>query len=123
VSRPYTLVPGLLLAMAGCNSMAVADDVPARIPVPTAASRAALQAAVNDALRTDVLLAADAFTDSSVLTVERNVPRSIDGQSAQGRNMELPLRFRLVKSGDACVLIDERDGSRHVLADTDCIAE
>jgi hypothetical protein len=37
--------------------------------------------------------------------------------------MEMPFQFRLVINGDDCVLIDQRDESRHELKDTSCIAE
>lgn len=110
----------LLLAVAGCQSMAGADDVPARIVAPTDASRAALAEAVNAALRTDVLLADDALTESSVLTIERKAPQGIGVEPAQGRNMDRPIAFRLVKNGDTCVLIDQRDARRYELANTDC---
>jgi len=69
-----------------------------------------------------VTLAADALTDSSLLIIERAMPRSMDGSPAQGRTMEMPIQFRLVINGDDCILIDQRDESRHVLQDTSCIA-
>ncbi|HNP34234.1 MAG TPA: hypothetical protein PKK10_00160 [Woeseiaceae bacterium] len=101
----------------------MADDQPARIVDASDESRAALQQVVNEVLRTEVLLADDALTNSSVLTIERNIPRRIDGQPAQGRNMDTPIQFRLVKNGDACVLIESRDGARHYLPHTKCAAE
>ncbi len=111
------------VAAGGCVGMASADDVPARISPATAASRAVLQDAVNDALQTEVLLADDALTASSVLNIERNVPGGIGSQPAQGRNMDMPIRFRLVLNGDECILIDERDESRHVLGGVSCVPE
>ncbi len=116
-------LPGLLLAVGACQSFAVDDGVPARIVAPTDASRAALQAAVDQALHTRVTLADSALTTSSVLTIERKIPRSIDGQDAYGRTMEPPIRFELHKSGADCLLVDTRDGSRLVLRDTECVAE
>lgn len=113
----------ILLAVAGCQSMTGAADVPALIVEPTDASRAALGEAVNTALRTTVLLAPDALTGSSALTVERNVPGGIGAPPAQGRNMDRPILFRLVKSGDACILVDSRDDTRYELANTACVAE
>jgi hypothetical protein len=69
-----------------------------------------------------VTLADDALTDSSLLIVERVMPKSMEGSPAQGRTMEMPIQFRLVINGDDCILIDQRDESRHVLQDTSCIA-
>ena len=106
----------------GCQTVASGYDKPARITNPNDDSRAALQQTVNAALNTNVTLAADALTDSSLLIIERAMPRSMEGSPAQGRTMEMPYQFRLVINGDECVLIDQRDDSRHVLQDTSCIA-
>ena len=103
--------------------MATDNDVPARISNPSAASRAALQHAVNDALNTEVLLAADALTSSSILVIERNPPKSMQSQPATGRNMDPPIRFQLVLNDSACILIDTRDTTRHLLENTTCVAE
>ncbi len=107
----------------GCQTVATAYDQPARITDPTEASRAALQQTVNAALNTNVTIADDALTDSSLLIIERAMPRSMGGSPARGRTMEIPFQFRLVINGDDCILIDQRDESRHVLQDTSCTAE
>ena len=109
--------------IAGCQTVAMGDDKPARISNPTDDSRAALQQTVNEVLNTNVTLADDALTDSSLLIVERVMPKSMEGSPAQGRTMEMPIQFRLVINGDDCILIDQRDESRHVLQDTSCVAE
>jgi len=117
---------GLLAAaitLAACQTVATEYDKPARITDPDEGSRAALQQSVNAALNTEVVLANDALTNSSQLFVERVVPTSMEGSPAGGRTMEMPFEFRLVINGDDCVLIDQRDDSRHVLQDTNCIAE
>lgn len=111
------------LAIAGCKNVAPDADVPAVIVDPDAASRAALKATVDAMFGTDVLLADDALTDSSLLIIERRMPRSIEGSPAAGRTMEMPYQLRLVTDGTQCILLDPRDGSRHTLADTTCRAE
>lgn len=121
--RPLFALLAATSGLIACQTVATNYDKPARIADPTAGSRAALQQAVNAALNTEVTLADDALTGSSVLTIERSVPRSMEGAPSQGRNMEMPFQFRLVVNGDNCVLIDQRDQSRHVLRDTSCIAE
>lgn len=99
-------------------------DVPALVTEPDDASRAALQAAVAASFGgLDVLLAADALTTSSVLLIERSPRGSLKNNQAMGRVLEQPMRFQLVKNGTECVLIDLRDDSRHVLADTNCVPE
>lgn len=109
-----------MLAAAGCKHVAPDASDPAVIVDPTEASRASLQAAVNEALDSEVLLADDALTSTSILTVERKMPQSISGSPAQGRTMEPPVRFDLVTNGSDCVLVDSRDGSRYLLAGTRC---
>jgi hypothetical protein len=119
----HSFIIGGLAILAGCQTMATGTDVPARITSPSAASQAALQNAVNDALHTEVLLAASALTTSSILVIERNPPRSMQNQAATGRNMDPPMRFHLVLNNSECILIDQRDESRHLLEDTTCAAE
>jgi hypothetical protein len=111
------------MSISGCKNVAPDADQAAVIVDPDAASRAALQQTVNAALHTDVTLADDALTDTNILIVERKVPQSIEGSPAQGRNMEMPTQFRLVTDGANCILVDQRDASRHILADTRCVAE
>jgi len=111
-----------VIGLAGCQTLVATDELPAWITNPDGASRAVLQAAVNEALNTDVVLADDALTDSSILTIERNIPGTLEGQPAQGRNMDMPIQFRLVVSGGDCVLIDQRDESRRILESTSCKA-
>jgi len=109
--------------MSGCQTMATEQDRPARIVNADAASQAALQSVVNDVLNTEVLLADTALTDSSLLVIERNPPRSLQNPQPLGRVMEAPLQFRLVINGPDCILIDERDSARYLLKNTACKVE
>ncbi|MGB8331618.1 MAG: hypothetical protein WCE62_15935 [Polyangiales bacterium] len=117
------LLAAVAIGVAGCRTVATEHDQAARIIDPNDASRAALQRAVNDALNANVTIADDALTESSLLIIERSHPRSMQGSPAQGRNMEVPIQFRLVINRGDCVLIDQRDRSRRILADTRCEAE
>lgn len=111
-----------LTILTGCRSMTTYADLPARITNPTDASRNALQMTIDDALNTSVLIAEDALMSSDTLTIERRAPGSIQRRPATGRNMDRPIRFRLVVDDSACILIDTRDDSRHLLGSTTCIA-
>jgi len=117
------LIAAIATGVAGCRTVATEHDQAACIIHPDDASRAALQRAVNDALHTNVTLADDALTESSLLIIERSPPRSMQGSPAQGRNMDVPIQFRLVINGGDCVLIDQRDRSRHTLANSRCEPE
>ncbi len=120
--KPHFALPICLLALAACKHVAPDADQPAVITDPTEASRAALQETINSVFDTVVTLADDALTDTSVLIIERAIPRSIEGAPAQGAMMEGPVRFDLMTNGADCVLVDSRDGSRHLLANTSCEA-
>ena len=115
---------GLLTLLAataiGCQTYGSQGDQPARIVDPDDASRAALQQIVNEVFGTEVLLADDAFVNSSVLTIEHTPPSTLDNPNPQGRVMQGPFRLRLVISGPDCIIIDERDDSRHTLVGTNC---
>ena len=121
--KAKALMAGLMFALVGCETLATDGDIAARITNPTDESRAALQSAVNNALDANVTLANNALTDSSVLTIERNPPRSMENLPAQGRNMDMPMQFRLVLNDGDCVLIYTADDSRRKLANTSCVAE
>lgn len=125
MSRPIksTFVTGMALVLSGCHTMATDHDRPARIVSPDGASRAALQNTINTALRTNVVIADDALTDSSVLIIERSPPRTMQNPNPQGLILEAPIQFRLVINGSDCILIDQRDGARYVLENTSCEAE
>ena len=117
------LIAALAIGAGGCRAVATDHDRAARITNADDASRAALRRAVNDALNTNVTLADDALTESSVLIIERSPPRNMQSLPTQGRNMEAPMQFRLVINREDCVLIDQRDRSRHELEHTTCEAE
>ena len=117
------IIAAMAANLLACKNVVPDAEVPAVIVDPTEMSRKDLQETVNAALNTDVMLAPSALTDSSVLFIERRVWETIDDSPAQGRNMETPIQFRLVTDGTNCILVDQRDASRHVLADTRCVTE
>ena len=112
-----------VLTLTACQTMSADQDQPARISEATDASRAALQETINSALHTNVMLADNALTDSSGLTIELDPPGTMQDQVPLGRDMGKPIQFRLVLNQSDCILIDQRDGTRHVLNDTTCVAE
>ena len=123
IRQPAWFATAVLL-ISGCQTMNAAADVPALITAPDDASRAALRETISAIFGgRNVPLADDALTRSSLLLIERNLRGSLEAPPATGRVMEEPIRFRLVKSGDDCVLVDLRDQSRHLLPDTSCTPE
>ena len=118
---PARLRACVLLALAGCGTLRAEADAPAVIVNPTAESRAELVRAVGAALDgARVTVADDALTHESVLLIERAKRLDPNGLLANGRELGMPERFRLVKSGGQCVLVHERSGKRFALAATAC---
>jgi len=113
----------LWFTLTGCQTVNTDHDRPARIVNADADSRAALQAAVNEALGKEVMLADNALTNTSLLTIERWPTGTIDNPVPEGRRLDKPIQFRLIINGSDCILIDQRNESRHVLKDTECAAE
>jgi len=67
-----------------------------------------------------VTLADDALLRESTLVLERARHRDASGLPVQGRELGMPERFRLVKSGTECVLVHEGTGRRFTLRETTC---
>jgi hypothetical protein len=121
MSAARALALSAAAAAAGCGAL-TAQDRPALIARPTAASRAELLRVVAAAFGgRAVTLADDALTAGSVLIVEGREPRDAEGRRVSGRSQESPQRFRLVLRGSTCELVRESDGRRWPLTQTECM--
>ena len=117
------IIAAALLAPA-CNTLSAAGDVPAVISEPSSQSRAELFQVVSSALNgVPIILADDALTHSSLLTIERNPPRDLQGRPLTGRKLGRPEQFRLVINGSDCIVVHETDGKRYELSETSCRPE
>ena len=127
MTKKSTVLATCLLApllLAACTAANENSETPALIVEPTQASRAALRRTLAGLFAgLEVNVAADALTRSSLLVLQHSPQQKIDSQPALGRVVTDPLRFRLIIIEDGCYLVDPRDGRRHLLADTTCIAE
>lgn len=113
------LLPGVVF-LAACATPA-SEPRPARIVEPSDASRAALQQVVDRALGVEVVVSDEALTDSSTLVLERLARRNPPRR--QGRELEKPERFFLLRDNAECLLEHERTGKRYPLPDTRCEPE
>lgn len=114
----------VLLVCTGCQTLTANPGQPALIVQPDADSIAALQATLSNIFGgQEVRLANDAFTRSSILVLQPDLKKTFSTPPATGRVLSAPFKFRLIKNGDACSLVDLRDGKRYRLADTACVAE
>lgn len=112
------------LAMTACTTpVARGLETAAVLEAGDADTRAALRAAVSEMLQgAQVTLAEDALLHESWLTVERVRPRNAEGQLLNGRILERPEQFQLIKAGGQCVLVQHSSGRRKVLASVACRA-
>ena len=118
-------IPASLVA-AACQS--IGSDETANVAAlrveSTAASTTEIRDAVEKALPgRRILLANDAFTESSLLVIERRRHERLEGVRASGAADEAPNRFRLVLDGRQCELVHLNTGKRHALTRTRCRAE
>lgn len=113
-----------LAALPACSVMAGPWGAPAIITHPTAASRAALEHVVSQELSggAPVRLAADALTRESLLIIARAQARDARGLPLNGRELERPQHFRLLRRGSKCVLLHVETGKLRLLAHTTCRA-
>ena len=113
-------------AAVACISLACASaataSAPALIIDSTPSSRAAIQHAVATALGTEVLIAEDALTTSSLLIIERRPQNTIDGRIGGGRVLDPPETFQLVLDENQCVLVHRRTGEAYPLENARCRA-
>lgn len=112
-----------LAMLPACRTRAAEAGIPALITHPTAASRADLERAVSRAFHgAPVRLADDALTRDSLLIVGRAQARDIRGLPLNGRELQHPQHFRLLRRGSQCVLLHIETGKSQVLAHTTCRA-
>lgn len=118
---PGTLLVFTLIALPACDSWPALRAHPALITHATAASRADLERAVSQAFGgARVRLADDALTHDSLLIVGRAQARDARGLPLNGRELERPQHFRLLRRGWHCVLLHVETGKSSALLHTEC---
>lgn len=119
--RPGTLLVFALIALPACRAWPAAPAHPAVIIHATAASRADLERAVSAAFGgAPIRLADDALTRSNLLIIGRAQARDARGIPLNGRELERPGHFRLLRRGSHCVLLHVETGKSSVLMHTRC---
>lgn len=109
----------MTMSLAACATPAAQPERPAVIVNPTE-SRSELLDVLRQALNGRPLtIADDALTQDSLLIIERARP-SDSGRLLDGRELEMPERFRLVTHAATCTLIHERTGRSWMLKTARC---
>lgn len=110
-----------LVTLPASRAWAEPWGAPAVITHPTAASHADLERAVSFALHSmHVRLADDALTREDLLIVARAQARDSRGLPLNGRQIERPQHFRLLRRRSQCVLVHVESGKARVLKHTTC---
>jgi signal transduction histidine kinase len=110
-----------LAALPACAAWPQTAGVPAVITRSTAASHSDLERAVSQALGgIPVRLADDALTRSSLLLIGRAQARDARGLPLNGRELERPQHFRLLRRGSQCRLLHIETGRSQALPHTRC---
>ncbi|NOX70544.1 MAG: hypothetical protein GXP15_15240 [Gammaproteobacteria bacterium] len=110
--------------LAACSTSDLRTDVPALLTNPSEDTRLEIEQSVSAALDgAKITVAADALTQSSVLTIEQGKNRSIERPAEPGRNLGRPEHFQLMVDGPQCVLVHRRTGLHWILRQSECVAE
>lgn len=115
------LGPVIAVLLSACASTAPANDVPAVITNASTLThdeiRRVLSAALDGA---PVTIAADALTETSVVSIQRTPVRDQKGLLVTGRDPGRPEIFELRKKGRLCTLVHQRTGKHITLAVARC---
>ena len=114
-----------LLSLYGCALSAdeqTSAEQPALLITPSNESLLELQAVAATLLVSkDILLAEDAFTKHSELSIERIPHKSKDGQLIMGRSVDMPYTLQLIKKNEECFLKDISSGKILALTISECV--
>jgi len=78
---------------------------------------------IASALGQDIQLSAEAFSRSSLVTLEHRAHQTIAGRPATGLMIEKPEQFRLVRTNSGCAIVRLKSGDVLALGETRCRAE
>ncbi|MDG2090291.1 MAG: hypothetical protein P8J61_04165 [Gammaproteobacteria bacterium] len=107
---------GLILFLLACSSTELAPSL--RRPALSNninVERMLLETAISEMMNgTDIIVADDAFVNSSDLIIERRLQSS-------GRDFDMPDHFRLWKRGESCLLEHVESGEMKNIEELNCV--
>lgn len=117
--------PCIVLMLVACQAQTIAmpAETPAVLVQSSDAARTEVHMTVARMLNApSVTVADDALLHDSLLIIEKVRPRDAQGVQLSGRDFDKPEQFRLIKTGQACVLVRLRTGARETLRQSQCAA-
>jgi hypothetical protein len=121
--RPLLLTTLVVWAglVAGCQSKPYSDFKPAVLSDSSAKSHSKLVEVISDELSTKpVTIAKNAFVDKSWIMVTKQARQTIDNHNIQGRDMQQPVKFQLMKNDNHCYLVLGSNVKRWQLDNLSC---
>ncbi|MBC3878376.1 hypothetical protein H8K38_11180 [Undibacterium sp. FT79W] len=110
-----------ILMLSACQFTAASPDKAAVLLASDAVVMQELGAAISSMSGfSDVTLSASDFIQSSEVIIERKHQTNQYGELIQGRDLEIPHRFRLETNGTQCWLVHLNSGQRRLLNTARC---
>lgn len=120
---PLTFAVSILM-LSACQFTAASPDKAAVLLISDAETTQELRIVIGSMSGfSDVTLSASDFMQSSEVTIERRHQTNQQGELIQGRDLEMPHRFRLETNGTQCWLFHLNSGQRRLLSKTRCQAK
>lgn len=111
----------MLLLVSSCQMPQPASGQAAVLTAPDADARQELQQHIQTMSGfSHVLLSANDLVQSSELVIERRQQAIPQGDLLQGRDLEMPHRFRLLARDGQCWLVHLNSGEQRLLARAKC---
>ena len=120
---PLTFAASILM-LSACQFTAASPDKAAVLLASDAVVMRELGAAISSMSGfSEVALSASDFMQSSEVIIERKHQTNQHGELIQGRDLEMPHRFRLETNGTQCWLLHLNSGQRRLLNTARCQAK
>jgi len=120
---PLTFAVSILM-LSACQFTAASPDNAAVLLTSDAETTQELRAAISSMSGfSSVTLSASDFMQSSEVIIERRHQTNQQGELIQGRDLEMPHRFRLETNGTQCWLLHLNSGQRRLLSKARCQAK
>ena len=117
---PLTFAASILM-LSACQFTAASPDKAAVLLISDAETTQELRTVIGSMSGfSDVTLSAADFMQSSEVIIERKHQTNQHGELIQGRDLEMPHRFRLETNGTQCWLLHLNSGQRRLLSKTRC---
>jgi hypothetical protein len=121
-----TVLSMVVIGVSGCSAFAENDTaaVPAVLVSSNSTSTSQLEQAIGSLLKADkIQISQTAFTQSSLLAIERAPHKDPSGQLIMGRNYEMPQMVQLMIQANVCsIKLPDSDETR-ALPELKCQAE